>query len=407
MLSAYRPLFAVPGAARFIVGAALGRLAAAMFGISVVVMVATRHDSYGLAGAVSAVGLLALAVLAPVIGGLVDRHGQRRVAMPLVAFSTLMIAATVACSILDAPIWTLFVFYPLSAGVPSLGTMSRARWHQICDGDEATLHVAMSFEQVLDELSFVVAPVLAVVVSTLVLPEAGLVLAGVGYLTGTLLFCSARSSEPTVVHRDHRPEGVAVRRPGLVVVAMVMVMTGVIFGGNEVVTIAVADGAGSKGFSSVMLALFALGSAASGVVFGTRVFRSSIVTRLVVGTAGMFVLELPVLFVDGLWPLAVVMAVAGVATAPTLITSMGLAQRLVPTAMLNEGMTIVLTGLIVGISAGSALGGAAVERLGAHEAYLVPVLAGLGALLTALAGWRRLARADRLRDTPTRTPAVR
>jgi len=397
VLAAYRPLLAVPGAAPFIVGAALGRLAAAMFGISVVVMVATRHDSYGLAGSVSAVGLLVLAAGAPVIGGLVDRRGQRRVAIPLVAFSTAMLTATVACSILQAPVWTLFVFYALSAGVPSLGTMSRARWNQICDGDEDLLHVAMSFEQVLDELSFVIAPVLAVVASTVLLPEAGLILAGVGYLAGTLLFCSARTSEPAVVPREHRPAGIALRRPGLVIVALVMTMTGVIFGGNEVVTIAVADAAGDKGFSSVMLGLFALGSAASGLVFGTRTIRSSVVTRLVAGAAGMFLLELPVLLFHGLWPLAVVMAVAGIATAPTLITSMALAQRLVPTAMLNEGMTIILTGLLVGISAGSALGGAAVERLGAHQAYAVPVLAGLLGLLVALAGWRRLANADRTR----------
>ena len=144
----------------------------------------------------------------------------------------------------------------------------------------------------------------------------------------------------------------------------------------------------------MILGLFALGSAASGLVFGSRRFGSSFVTRLVVGAACMFVLELPLLVVRPLWGLAVVMVVAGMATAPTLITSMGLAQRLVPTAMLNEGMTVVLTGLVVGVSAGSAVAGAAVERLGAHEAYAVPVLAGLLALLIALAGRSRLARAD-------------
>lgn len=393
-LAAYRPLFSVPGATRWVVGASVGRLATAMFGISTVVMVATRHDSYGLAGAVSAVGLLVLAVLAPVIGALLDRRGQRVVALPLVAFSTLMLAMMVVCSLLDAPVWTLFVFYALSSGIPSLGTMSRARWSEAYRGDEERLHVAMSFEQVLDELSFVVAPVLAVVMSTLILPEAGLVVAGVGYLVGTLVFCSARSSEPPVVPHADRPRGVALSRPGLLPVALVMTLTGVIFGSNEVVTVAVADAAGNKGFSSVILGLFALGSAVSGLVFGLRTFRSGITTRLVIGVALMFLLELPVLLATDLRVLAAVMAVAGIATAPTLITSIGLAQRLVPTAMLNEGMTVVLTGLIIGISAGSAVGGAAVERLGAHPAYLVPVVAGLGALVIALVSWRTLRRAD-------------
>ncbi len=69
------------------------------------------------------------------------------------------------------------------------------------------------------------------------------------------------------------------------------------------------------------------------------------------------------------------MLVAGIATAPTLITSMALAQRLVPVAMLNEGMTVVLTGLVVGVSAGSAISGVAIEALGPTRAYVVPVLA--------------------------------
>jgi len=396
VLRAYRPLLTVPGARRFVVGASLGRVAVAMFGISVVVMVARREGSYALAGSVSAVGLLSFALSAPVIGGFVDRYGQRRVALPLVAVSTLMLAAMVTCSLTRAPVWTLFVTYALSGGVASLGTMSRARWNAAFRDEPESLHVAMSFEQVLDELGFVIAPALAVVLSTTFLPETGVIVAGLAFFVGTLLFCSARESEPPVVASVDRPRGVAVTRPGLLVVAAVMTLTGVLFGSNEVVTVAVADAAGHENFASVVLGLFALGSAVSGLVFGTRTFSSGVVTRLVIGVTLMALLELPVLLAAGnLWTLAVVMLVAGVATAPTLITSMGLAQRLVPPAMLNEGMTVVLTGLVVGVSSGSALGGAAVEALGPRPAYVVPVLAGVGAVVLALLGARSLVRAER------------
>lgn len=396
MLRAYRPLLTVAGARRFVIGASLGRVAVAMFGISVVVMVARREGSYALAGAVSAVGLLTFALAAPVIGGLVDRYGQRRVAVPLVVVATAMLAVMVVCSITRAPVWTLFVTYALSGGVASLGTMSRARWNTAFRGDPESLHVAMSFEQVLDELGFVVAPALAVVLSTTFLPETGAIVAGLGFFVGTLLFCSARESEPRVVARVDRPGGLAVTRPGLLVVAAIMTFTGVLFGSNEVVTVAVAEAAGHENLASVVLGLFALGSAASGLAFGTRRFRSGVVTRLLVGVGLMALLEVPVLLVSGsLWALAGVMLVAGVATAPTLITSMGLAQRLVPPAMLNEGMTVVLTGLVVGVSGGSALGGAAVEALGPRPAYAVPVLASVVALVLALLGSRSLARAER------------
>ncbi len=83
--------------------------------------------------------------------------------------------------------------------------MSRARWNEIYRHDEERLHVAMSFEQVLDELTFVVAPVIAVLTSTAFWPRDRLTFAAVVFLLGTLLFCSARDSEPPVVPHAERP----------------------------------------------------------------------------------------------------------------------------------------------------------------------------------------------------------
>ena len=82
MLASYRPLFEVPGARVFITGGMIARSAGAMFGVATVAMIAARRDSYELAGAVMAVGMVALAVFAPFLGRLVDRYGQRRIAIP-------------------------------------------------------------------------------------------------------------------------------------------------------------------------------------------------------------------------------------------------------------------------------------------------------------------------------------
>ena len=108
----------------------------------------------------------------------------------------------------------------------------------------------------------------------------------------------------------------------------------------------------------------------------------------------MFVLEVPALLVDGLWPLAVVMFVAGSATAPMLITSLSLAQRLVPRALVTEGMAVAITGILIGISAGSAVGGWAIEAWGAQAAYAVPVVSGGLALALIAARYRHLERAE-------------
>jgi len=395
VLSAYAPLFRVPGATRFIAGTALSRTGGAMFGVAVIVMLSERRGSFGLAGAVSAVGLAVLAVAGPVLGRLVDKHGQRRVALPFVLSSAVCGVLVAVMSWRDAPAWTLFLFYGLSAVLPEPGPMSRARWAHIFRDEPDRLHTAMSFEQVADEASFVLGPVLAILVSTLWFPEAGILLAELLFTAGMLAFLAARSTEPPVVPHAERPGGLAVRRPGLLLVATALVMTGVIFGANEVIAVAYADEHGQTGFSSVILGGFALGSTMAGIVFGSRVFRSTLTRRLMLAATAMFVLEAPALLVDGLWPLAVVMFVAGSATAPMLITSLSLAQRLVPSALVTEGMAVAITGILIGISAGSAVGGWAIEAWGAQTAYAVPVVSGGLALALIALRHRHLERSER------------
>ena len=133
-------------------------------------------------------------------------------------------------------------------------------------------------------------------------------------------------------------------------------------------------------------------------MFGSRVFRTTLTRRLLLAATGMFVLEVPALLVGGLWPLVVVMFVAGSATAPMLITSLSLAQKLVPAALVTEGMAVAITGILIGISGGSAVGGWAIEAWGAQPAYAVPVVAGGLALAIIAARYRHLERHELAND---------
>jgi MFS family permease len=307
MLSAYRPLFAVPGAPRFILGALISRVGGAMFGVAVIVMVSSRRDSYAIAGAISAVGVLVLAIAAPVLGRLIDKHGQRRIALPAILLTSVALFTTTWLSAVGAPLWTLFVAYAVSALLPEVGPMSRARWAHIMRDDPKGMHTAFAFEQVVEEFAFVVGPVLGVLAATTIAPEAGLVLAQILFAGGAILFLAARSTEPPVVPHEDRPPGLAINRPGMVIVPLVLFMVGVLFGANEVVAVAVSDEQGRKAFSSTILAAFALGSAISGIVVGTRDFTTSVIKRFVLLAAAMCVLQAPVLLTDNLWALVGIM----------------------------------------------------------------------------------------------------
>ncbi|MFF8829864.1 MFS transporter [Streptomyces sp. NPDC015131] len=382
--AAYRRLFAPPGARAFTAGNLLARLPMGMFSVSAVIMIAGAYGSYALAGAVTATGLAATAVVAPFTARLVDRYGQARIAVPATAVAVLGSLALLLCVHARTPAWTLFAAYALTATTPNTGGMSRARWAHLHRGDPAALHTANAFEQAADELCFMLGPVLAAFLCAAVFPEAGTLTGAVLLLTGVLVFAAQRGTEPPVAPRDGRTRS-PLRTPGMPALLAVFLATGAVFGSLEVVTLAYVDGPAA----GLLLALQAAGSCAAGLVYGSvRAPGGGAGRRLAVCLAAMTALmTLPLLAAVSTGSLLMLgggLLLAGMATAPTMVTGMTLVQRLTPPDRLNEGMTLAVTALLGGIAAGSATGGWTAEHLASAAGYAVPAGAAAVALLVAL-----------------------
>ncbi len=396
----YRRLFVLPGTRAFTLGNLLARLPMGMFGVSAVIMIAGQRGSYALAGAVTATGMVATALTAPWIARLIDRHGQARVAVPATAVAVLGSFALLLCMRFDAPDWALFMAYAATATTPNTGGMSRARWAHLLRDDPSALHTANSFEQSADELCYMLGPVLATFLCTALFPEAGTLTGALLLMTGVLLFTAQRSTEPPAPGRTActaaprsplRTRGV----PPLVAVCLAM---GAVFGAMEVVTIAFADAQGRQSAAGLVLALQAAGSCAAGLLFGTLKPAGPAARRLPWCVAAMTLLMMLPLLAAALTGSLVVLAgallVAGMATAPTMITTMALVQQRTPEGRLNEGMTLAVTGLLGGIACGSAAGGWLAEHASATAGYGAPVTAAAVALFIArvTAGGRRFPR---------------
>lgn len=379
----YLRLLATPGARAFTAGNLLARLPMGMFSVSAVIMIAGAHDSYALAGAVTATGLAATALVAPWTARLVDRYGQARVAVPATAVAVLGSLALALCVHYDAPVWTLFAAYAATATTPNTGGMSRARWAHLHRGDPAALHTANSFEQAADELCFMLGPVLAASLCGALFPEAGTLTGAILLMAGVLIFAAQRATEPPVTPGTRAAS--PLRAPGMIALLTVFLATGAVFGAMEVVSIAHAGGA--------ILALQAGGSCVAGLLYGSLRPAARPGRRLLLCLTGMTVLmSLPLVAAattDSLFVLAGCLLLAGAATAPTMVTGMTLVQRLTPQAQLNEGMTLAVTALLGGIAAGSAGGGWMVEHAGTVTGYAVPMCAAALALAVAAAGTRR------------------
>ncbi|MFB7505475.1 MFS transporter [Streptomyces broussonetiae] len=391
MPSPYRALFAAPGTKAFSAAGLLGRMPLSMMGIGVVTMISQLTGRYGLAGALSATIALSAAAIGPQISRLVDQYGQRRVLRP----ATLVALAAAAGLLLAAhggwPDWVLFACAAGIGSVPSLGAMIRARWAALYRGTPK-LHTAYSFESVVDEICFIFGPIISIGLSTAWFPEAGPLLAACFLAAGVFWLTTQRATEPEPHPREHHGGGSALRSAGLQVLVATFVATGAIFGAVDVVTVAFADERGHKGAASLVLALYAAGSCAAGVVFGLLRFAGAPERRWLLGVAGMAVSMIPLLLVGNLPLLAVALFVAGLSIAPTMITTMSLIEEHVPRAKLTEGMTWVSTGLAVGVALGSSAAGWVIDAAGARAGYGVPAVSGTVAVAVGFLGYRRLRR---------------
>ncbi|MFG3226525.1 MFS transporter [Kitasatospora sp. NPDC048194] len=428
LLTSYRRLFSAPGAAAFTLAGLLGRLALSMNGVSLVVLLAERRGSYALAGTVSAAGLVTGAIGMPLLGRLVDRYGQSRVTVRAALYNAVPLLALLLCVRLGAPDWTLYPCWAAGAAAPNLGGMARARWAHLYRDDPAARHLANSFEQALDELCFMAGPVLAMLLCTALAPEAGLLTAGTLGTAGALLFAAQRRTEPPLpAARDtarepgrergqeqeqervreperergrdqergrERAHGSPVRAPGLRVLVLTFLATGMVFGATEITTVAYADALGHRAAAGWLLALVAGGSCVAGLLFGLLTPRRAAGVRFLTGVgamAGMLLLPLAAgLGGAGLGVLGAALFAAGTATAPTMVTGMTLVQELLPQRQLNEGMALAVSGIVVGISAGAALAGTVAEHAAPGTGYALPAAAAALALVVGLAGRRHL-----------------
>lgn len=385
MPNPYAHLFVPTGTLGFTLAGLLARLPLPMTGIGIITLVAQWRGSYALAGAVSACFVLTYALLSPQVSRLVDRLGQRRVLPPASLLSVLGLLLMAACAWWRSADWLLFVAALLAGCMPSMSAMVRARWTHLYRG-QPQLQTAYSLETVLDEVSFIAGPPLAVGLSVALWPQTGLLAAAALLLLGTLALTLQTGSEPPVAPAEtsSRRDLPAWRCAGVPQLTLLMVAMGMIVGTVDIVSVAFAGEQGQPAAASLVLSAYAVGSCVSGLLFGTLRWRMSLPRQLLVGALATTLSTLPLLLVGNIALLAAAVLLAGVFFAPTMIVAMALVERSVPERQLTEGLTWLLAGLNVGVAIGAAGAGQWVDATTARSGFMIAVIGGLLVLLAAL-----------------------
>src|ERR1019366_1082116 len=197
MFSPYRKLFAVPGALRFSIAGSIARLPISMTLLSITFVIVHVKHSYTLAGTVATGAALISTVFSPTWSRYADRLGQRKVLRFTVPFYIGFDLIFLIAISRHAPtyIWMSAIFLA-EIFLPNIGGLIRRRWLWNLGEDRVMINTAYSYEALMDEIIFIIGPLVATSAATIISPASGMILGFSFMAIGTTLFISQRSTEP-------------------------------------------------------------------------------------------------------------------------------------------------------------------------------------------------------------------
>lgn len=455
LFGGYAELLRIPHTARFAVGSVIACMPFPMVGMTITISVQHYYGNYSLAGALTAVQAIALAVFSPVLGKLVDKFGQRQVSIPTIIVWMIAATSLVTCITARVPEWILFCIVPFMAAIPPWGAMSRQRWTTLLKGDRERTNRALSLSSVFDEAMWVIgnplASTLAVISGLLAFSVTGMCV-----LVGALMFLTELTTEPksqTVLAREAgmtrkqyrereaarakalqaeaaverarceaKAAGLsdeqvraAVRQaqddamagkkesiwgPGLMALCVTWFGLGAFQSAAGISIVAFATEAGMKQYTGFVFACFSSSSLLGALVYGAKSWTIPLWKRfyfcLTVVNLGIGCF----LFAHHLWVIMIIYLLVGVCQAPTWVNGNQLMLHLVPPTRFTEGMAWMGAMNSIGGSMGSAIAGQFIDRMGSHGGFLVVTTLALGSLVIAFVGFKQIKSST---ETPTLT----
>ena len=159
---------------------------------------------------------------------------------------------------------------------------------------------------------------------------------------------------------------------------------GLILGTVEVAVPAIANRQGSVGLAGILLASFAAGSAAGGLLYGRRTWRSSLAKRLLISVTVMTTLCAVLTTIESVVVLGFGLAAVGFFLAPSLVTGYLLADDLTAAEVRTEASSWINTAVNAGAAVTAAMVGFAVDAVQPRLGFIIGAAAALIVLMSAV-----------------------
>jgi len=359
-VAGYRDLLRTPGVARIMAAQLTARFPNGMTSLAILLHIQYVTGSYGAAGLVLGATSVGQAIAGPVTSRWMGVWGMRRVLT-----TTLVICAFAITAIaLFETIVPVYMVFGLIAGLSTPPVQSAVRTIYPKMVNSRQLTPLFSFDASLQEVIWIVAPVVITLVATQIGTVQALLLIVVILISGGAWFILSPEVGRVRIPRSRRSIGKVLAKPQVLLATVIgFLLIGACAAVEAGVVATFAHGGLEAG---IVLAIFSIGSLAGGLSFGhIPIGRWAMARRLAIMAFGLC---LTVFSLNIFW-LGATLFVAGIGIAPALAVLFAMTSASVKFSETAEAYGWIGTGQLIGAAAGSAIAGFLIDGVGPQGAY--------------------------------------
>lgn len=379
-MRAYGRILRSPDMAALFGWTVLARLPIGINGLASVLFIQHETGSFTVAGAVAGAEALGAGLGAPIAARLVDRFGKGVLLVFAVAHAAAL-GALVALGYAGAPSAALLAAgLAMGIALPPVSSVMRAMYPRLLR-DPSLIQGAFALDSVLTETIFVAGPLVTGVLVIVAEPAAALGVSAVAVTVGTAMFLAALpAGERHTAPAEHDAADPtsrlgALRSPGVRTLIASMFPVGLALGALEVALPGFAAHEGRPELAGVLVAIWSIGSAIGGLVYGARPRRSSLASVHLKMALILPLSLIPMVFAGSPLSMALLVIPAGLFIAPLLASRNELAGQVAPAGSETEALTWPLTAMVAGVALGAGVAGVLVDEAGWRAPVVVAVVA--------------------------------
>ncbi len=345
-----------------------------MSSLAILLHVEQQTGSYGAAGLVLAATSVGQAVAGPITSRWMGMWGMRRV---LTLTLSVCVVAVLALALLPLNLPGYMVLGMVAGlSTPPIQAAVRTIYPKLVNSSQLT--PLFSLDASLQEIIWILAPVVITLVSTQIGTTEGLLLVAIILVAGGAWFILSPEVGRVRIPRSRNPLGKVVLKPPVMLATVIgFLLIGACAAVEVGVVASFEHGSLTAG---LVLAVFALGSLAGGLAFGhIPIGPWAMARRLLIVTIG---LGLTMVMLNVFW-LGGTLILAGIGIAPALAVLFAITSASVKFSETAEAFGWAGTGQLIGAAAGSAVAGFLVDAGDWRGAYLAATLfAGAGLIVS-------------------------